>query len=462
MTTSCTPTAEARCTQASTVAMQSSTSASSVTDPSTNSTDPPRVWVRREAPAGRRVLLGPDDRSVEVLEPARAQVVEHQDVVASCRQRVDEVRANEPRTSRYQVAHLLYLLRLCRLRSPPCETTERSRKLTRRSMLVSGPVADSLHEMPDSESTTTSISSPGRDQAGPDRAEPVQRAPDHRPHEHRRARLPREPAQRPHGSRALFHPTGPRRARSRRGLIRRSGRAVRAASSSDPDAQTAACGRSPTSERWSSSSASCAGSGPTSSTPTPRRPAPWAGSRLGLAGKPRPLVVHTYHGHVLEGHFGPAATVGLPLHRAPAGGESATAWSGSAQATVDDLVRLRIAPREAFRGRPPRSRPRQRFDDVTRADGARLPRAGRRRRGRCPADLRLPARPAQAGRLLIRALAQLRPTHPNLRLAVVGDGEHRPALEALTAELGLQEAVTFVGYMPRRGSRRRRRPTWRS
>ena len=31
-----------------------------------------------------------------------------------------------------------------------------------------------------------------------------------------------------------------------------------------------------------------------------------------LAGGPRPVIVHTYHGHVLEGYFGPARNGALP------------------------------------------------------------------------------------------------------------------------------------------------------
>ena len=37
-----------------------------------------------------------------------------------------------------------------------------------------------------------------------------------------------------------------------------------------------------------------------------------------LAGGPRPMIVHTYHGHVLEGYFGPVEERHLPGPRAPA------------------------------------------------------------------------------------------------------------------------------------------------
>src|SRR4051794_31390577 len=66
-----------------------------------------------------------------------------------------------------------------------------------------------------------------------------------------------------------------------------------------------------------------------------------------IAMRPRPIVVHTYHGHVLEGYFGRLVT---GLYR------TLERWSarytdrliGVSQATVDDLVRLRVAPADHF------------------------------------------------------------------------------------------------------------------
>jgi glycosyltransferase involved in cell wall biosynthesis len=66
-----------------------------------------------------------------------------------------------------------------------------------------------------------------------------------------------------------------------------------------------------------------------------------------LAGRPRPLIVHTYHGHVLEGYFGPLVTAG---YRAVERGLArySDRLVGVSEATVDDLVRLGIAPRSSF------------------------------------------------------------------------------------------------------------------
>jgi 1,2-diacylglycerol 3-alpha-glucosyltransferase len=49
--------------------------------------------------------------------------------------------------------------------------------------------------------------------------------------------------------------------------------------------------------------------------------------------------------------------------------------------------------------------------------------------------------------VLIRAIAELRSTHP-AHLLLVGRGDDRRRLEDLTEELGLQEAVHFLGFVP--------------
>jgi len=49
--------------------------------------------------------------------------------------------------------------------------------------------------------------------------------------------------------------------------------------------------------------------------------------------------------------------------------------------------------------------------------------------------------------LVIRAVGMLRDRIPELRLDIWGDGTHRPALEALTRELALEDRVRFVGWV---------------
>lgn len=49
---------------------------------------------------------------------------------------------------------------------------------------------------------------------------------------------------------------------------------------------------------------------------------------------------------------------------------------------------------------------------------------------------------------LVTATARLRDRHPDLRVAVVGEGPERPALEAQVARLGLDGVVALVGSQP--------------
>src|SRR4051812_20820018 len=61
-----------------------------------------------------------------------------------------------------------------------------------------------------------------------------------------------------------------------------------------------------------------------------------------IAVRPRPVIVHTYHGHVLEGYFGRLQNA---FYRALERGLArvSDALVGVSSATVDDLVRLRVA-----------------------------------------------------------------------------------------------------------------------
>jgi glycosyltransferase involved in cell wall biosynthesis len=155
----------------------------------------------------------------------------------------------------------------------------------------------------------------------------------------------------------------------------------------------------------------------------------------------RPIVVHTYHGHVLRGYFSPRTTaVYRGLERATA--RLSTRLVGVSQATVDELVELGVAPRRKF---------------VVVPIGLDLgpflavrPAAGplRAQLGAGPDTLVL----AFAGRLvpikrvdlLIAAVARAREHGVDARLAIAGDGELRAALEAQAAPLG--DAVRFLGF----------------
>jgi len=169
------------------------------------------------------------------------------------------------------------------------------------------------------------------------------------------------------------------------------------------------------------------------------------GRQAALAVRPRPAIVHTYHGHVLEGYFGAAKSrLYLELERALA--RVSDRLIGVSEATVDDLVRLGVAPRERFSVLPlgldlgPLAEP---------DDGG----LGERTRGElgvAPEEVLLVfvgrVVPIKRLDVLLPALAQASGPGPRLRLALVGDGEERPGLEALAGELGIEHDVLFLGY----------------
>jgi glycogen(starch) synthase len=48
----------------------------------------------------------------------------------------------------------------------------------------------------------------------------------------------------------------------------------------------------------------------------------------------------------------------------------------------------------------------------------------------------------------VRALANARESFPNISMTIVGDGPERSKLQQLSAELGIAESVSFVGWVP--------------
>ena len=208
------------------------------------------------------------------------------------------------------------------------------------------------------------------------------------------------------------------------------------------------CGPSsrPARRRAGARGRSCARSGrlrPTSSTRTRRRRACSAALAAVLAGGPRPAD---------RPHLPRPRARGLL--RARARTPSTAAWSagsagvsdaliGVSQATVDDLVRLGVAPREQFRVIPI-GLDLEPF--LERDAGRRRARSAREagvQDGRGAADLRRAARADQArrraaARVRARARARARP----VRLALVGDGELRPELERLAADLGVSRTAS--------------------
>jgi glycosyltransferase involved in cell wall biosynthesis len=163
-----------------------------------------------------------------------------------------------------------------------------------------------------------------------------------------------------------------------------------------------------------------------------------------LAIRPRPVLIHTYHGHVLRGYFGPPKTAAFrSIERLLA--HATDLLVGVSTATVEELVQLRVAPRAKFKvlplgldldpmlalpadsGGPFREEIRASPEETVFTYTGRLV-------------------PIKRPESMLRATALARQRGAAVRVAVVGDGELRPRLEALAGELGCAEAVEFVGY----------------
>jgi glycosyltransferase involved in cell wall biosynthesis len=169
------------------------------------------------------------------------------------------------------------------------------------------------------------------------------------------------------------------------------------------------------------------------------------GRSAALALRPRPVIVHTYHGHVLQGYFAPARS-GFYLRLERALARLSDRLVGVSRATVDELVRLGVAPPEKFS--PIRLG----------LDLERLARPGGEASGRrLRSELGIGADdvlavfvgrlvPIKRLELLLTALALARRSEPRLRLAIVGDGEIRPRLEQQAERIGIGGSVHFLGY----------------
>ncbi len=160
--------------------------------------------------------------------------------------------------------------------------------------------------------------------------------------------------------------------------------------------------------------------------------------------RPRPVIVHTYHGHVLEGYFGPGRTrLYRMLERLLA--RRSDSLVGVSHATVAELVRLGVAPRDRFRVIPlgldldrfanldPRPTGPLRGELDVAEDEVLVTYIGR-------------IVPIKRLDVLLLAVRAARIQGAPLRLALVGDGDQRPRLERLARQLGIEGSVNFLGY----------------
>ena len=157
-----------------------------------------------------------------------------------------------------------------------------------------------------------------------------------------------------------------------------------------------------------------------------------------------PIVVHTFHGHVLRGYFGPLRTLGFRLLERwlARGTDALVAVSPEVR---DDLVRLGVAPREKF--------------TVVRLGIELEARLGSGRNGRDETRRVLGIAPERftvgwIGRMtgvkrtgdVLLAFKELRERGIDALLCMVGDGPERAQVEQRAHDLGIIRDTLFLGY----------------
>jgi glycosyltransferase involved in cell wall biosynthesis len=155
-----------------------------------------------------------------------------------------------------------------------------------------------------------------------------------------------------------------------------------------------------------------------------------------------PTIVHTFHGHVLRGYFSPPKqALFRGLERALA--RAADAIVAVSDSVKRDLVELGVADDRKIRVIP--------LGLELSPLAGELPRGVLRRESGIPDDAPLVG---MVGRLVpikdvptfLRAAVRVRARRPDARFVLVGDGEERAALEALSRELGLADVLHFLGW----------------
>lgn len=164
-----------------------------------------------------------------------------------------------------------------------------------------------------------------------------------------------------------------------------------------------------------------------------------------LAGRARPpIVVHTFHGHVLHGYFGPLRSRFFRLLERWLAAHTTVLVAVSPQVR-DDLVALGVAPAAKF------VVVRLGIELEERVGGAQDGRAETRRYLGIPQD-RFAV--GWVGRMtavkrtddVLDGFLQLRERGIDATLCLVGDGPDRPHLEQRAHELGIMRDTLFLGY----------------
>jgi glycosyltransferase involved in cell wall biosynthesis len=164
-----------------------------------------------------------------------------------------------------------------------------------------------------------------------------------------------------------------------------------------------------------------------------------------LAGRARPpIIVHTFHGHVLRGYFSPLLTLGFRLLERWLATFTTSLIAVSPEVR-DDLVQLGVAPKEKF--------------VVVRLGISLDERIGGEAGARSETRRVLGIRPdafvvGWVGRMtavkrtddVLLALRRLLDENNDSYLCLVGDGPDRDHLERYAHELGIAQRCLFLGY----------------
>jgi glycosyltransferase involved in cell wall biosynthesis len=156
-----------------------------------------------------------------------------------------------------------------------------------------------------------------------------------------------------------------------------------------------------------------------------------------------PVVVHTFHGHVLQGYFSPARTrVFVSIERALA--RVSDRLVAVSPRVREDLLALGIGRPEVFDVVPLGL-------DLTPFARAERQAGALRRELNVGPDVLLVgivARlvPIKAHEVFLEAMRHLIHRVPDARAVVAGDGERRAELERLAQQLGIAPVVTFLGW----------------
>ena len=156
-----------------------------------------------------------------------------------------------------------------------------------------------------------------------------------------------------------------------------------------------------------------------------------------------PIVVHTFHGHVMHGYFSRRVTrFFLAIERRLA--KASTTILTVSEGVRQDLLRLRIGRPETVGVMPLGLE----LDGLLRSD---LRRGELRRRLGISPEVPLVgiiARlvPIKDHRTLLEAASELRRSRRDVRFLIVGDGELRPLLEQRARALGLDGSAHFLGW----------------